>query len=128
MGKRNGRYAQGGFTLIEIIAVLVILGILAAVAVPRFLDLQEESRKKAIEGALAAGGSQLSMQFAKNLLDGSATANNWSYTDTGVSLGDFTADLTGTCSSASNVVIKGGPSWVNDVPDANKTKDFSICD
>jgi MSHA pilin protein MshA len=64
-----GRSGQQGFTLIEIIAVLVILGILAVVAVPKYYDLQEEARKSAAKGLIAAAQSQLSMTYAARLLN-----------------------------------------------------------
>ncbi|MBC8441210.1 MAG: prepilin-type N-terminal cleavage/methylation domain-containing protein [Deltaproteobacteria bacterium] len=59
---------QKGFTLIEIIAVLVILGILSAVAVPKYMDLQNQSRIKAADAAIAEVKSRLSNGFGIYLL------------------------------------------------------------
>lgn len=73
MSRRRSKVCnQKGFTLIEIIAVLVILGILAAVAIPRFMDLTSVASDKAAMQAVSEGKSRLSNQFARNLLTGNS--------------------------------------------------------
>lgn len=58
---------QSGFTLIELIAVIVILGVLAATAVPRFIDLSSAAEEAAVDGVAGSLGSAMALNHANNI-------------------------------------------------------------
>ena len=64
------RRNNGGFTLIELIVVIVILGILAVTAAPKFIDLQSDARLATLNGMKAAINSAVSLTYGKSLVKG----------------------------------------------------------
>lgn len=66
---------QKGFTLIELVVVIVILGILAAVAVPKFIAMQSDARIASINGLSGAIRSASSLAHAQALVKGFTAAS-----------------------------------------------------
>jgi len=81
----NSFNAQKGFTLIELVVVIVILGILAATAAPKFIDLTGDARKSVMQGVQGSINSAVNLAHAKALVSnetgatGSITIGSVSY-------------------------------------------------
>ena len=77
MKNRLTPVATGGFTLIELVVVIVILGILMAVAIPKYIDITDKAKQAADRGQLGALRTCTHMLYAKNILDGLSGTNAW---------------------------------------------------
>ncbi len=61
---------RNGFTLIELIAVLVVLAILSGVALPKYIDYSERARTSSIQGSLGGVRTAIANFFANESIDG----------------------------------------------------------
>lgn len=125
MNKYSSKGAQGGFTLIELIVVIVILGILAATALPKFASLGGDARAASLQAAKGALSATAAMVHGKylikpsdanitvegqevNLTNGYPTANANFAAAAGLSADDYQID------AATTGIVKIVPNSVKD--------------
>ena len=63
---------QTGFTMIELVVVIVILGILAAMSIPKFLDLTDEAKQAVCDANAGSINAALSIAYTENAVNGLA--------------------------------------------------------
>lgn len=92
---------QQGFTLIELVMVIVILGILAATAIPRFVDVSSQARLAAVQGVAGALASSSAMNYGGSLVRGRAFGQPFA------AAAAPTTDTTAGCTNAAGALIDG---------------------
>ncbi|MBI1423914.1 MAG: prepilin-type N-terminal cleavage/methylation domain-containing protein [Gammaproteobacteria bacterium] len=67
---------QAGFTLVELVVVIVVLGLLAATALPKFINVTNNARTASVQGVAGGLRSAVSLARSQYVLNGSNTATN----------------------------------------------------
>ena len=124
---------QAGFSLIELVIVIVILGLLAATAIPRFLNVTDSAEDASVDGV--AGGLSTAVSFVRSqwevdgrqnssvILDGTPVALDprFGY-PTGISVTDATAMTDASCQEVFNTVLQSAPRNVLYTDDARNQR------
>lgn len=83
---KNNFKKSKGFTLIELIIVIIILGVLAVTVAPKFIDVSGDARGAVLEGVQASIQSANTLVHAKVLISGQADGANYSIADTTITI------------------------------------------
>jgi prepilin-type N-terminal cleavage/methylation domain-containing protein len=79
---RHGIRDQRGFTLIEIIMVIVLLGIIAAIAIPKYVDLKSDAADASADGIIGAIVASAAIGYADRVVNETGTYPNITTLDT----------------------------------------------
>ncbi len=104
--------SQRGFTLIELVAILVILGIFSSIAIPKYFDLTREAKNRAALQAVMEGKARLSLQYARLFLENGSppgTSSLVGAVGASTSIGEYTLNFSAVDSSTVKINASGKP-------------------